>query len=172
MMRSVSEPSRFDRVGVVVHPRRDLDGALNALHAWAQACGAEVVQLPMPGIDREVAPTGAVEDCDAVIALGGDGTTLAALHAAAQADKPVLGVACGSLGALTAPMNMPLTPTMLLIPSAMPRSLDGNASVMIGAAFASRHAPPIPCTIRNTIRYAAPDVPVIQSIVSSSDATV
>jgi len=37
-----------------------------------------------------------------ILALGGDGTTLAALHAAAPAGKPVLGVACGSLGALTA----------------------------------------------------------------------
>jgi NAD+ kinase len=35
-------------------------------------------------------------------ALGGDGTTLAALHAAAPHGKPVLGVACGSIGVLTA----------------------------------------------------------------------
>ena len=34
--------------------------------------------------------------------LGGDGTTLAALHAAAPHRLPVLGIACGSLGALTA----------------------------------------------------------------------
>lgn len=102
MIQRVTEPSTFDRVGVVVHPRRELDRALDALHAWADACGAEVVQLQMDGIDREVAPAGAAEDCDAVIALGGDGTTLAALHAAAAVGKPVLGVACGSLGALTA----------------------------------------------------------------------
>ena len=37
-----------------------------------------------------------------MIALGGDGTTLSALHAAAPAGRPVLGVACGSLGALSA----------------------------------------------------------------------
>ena len=49
-------------------------------------------------------------------------------------------------------MNMPLTPTMLLIPSAIPRWLAGNASVRIAAEFASRNAPPIPCTIRKTIR--------------------
>ena len=52
----------------------------------------------------------------------------------------------------TSPMNMPLTPTMLLIPSAMPRWLAGKASVMIAAELASRQAPPSPCTIRNTIR--------------------
>ena len=49
-------------------------------------------------------------------------------------------------------MNMPLTPTMLLIPSAMPRWRAGKASVMIAAALASRQAPPMPCTMRKTIR--------------------
>ncbi len=52
----------------------------------------------------------------------------------------------------TRPTNMPLTPTMLLIPSAMPRWLEGKASVMIAAALASRQAPPRPWTIRKTIR--------------------
>ena len=49
-------------------------------------------------------------------------------------------------------MKVPLTPTMLLMPSAIPRWLAGNASVMIAAALASRHAPPMPCTIRKPIR--------------------
>jgi NAD+ kinase len=40
--------------------------------------------------------------CDLFVSLGGDGTTLAALRNAAAVGKPVLGVACGSLGALTA----------------------------------------------------------------------
>jgi NAD+ kinase len=35
------------------------------------------------------------------MALGGDGTALAALHAAAPESRPVLGVACGSIGVLT-----------------------------------------------------------------------
>ena len=55
-----------------------------------------------PGQEQEVAPPGDVGACDLVIALGGDGTTLAALRAAAPLGRPVLGVACGSLGALTA----------------------------------------------------------------------
>ena len=42
-----------------------------------------------------------VTACDALLALGGDGTTLAALHAGAPASRPVLGVACGSVGVLT-----------------------------------------------------------------------
>ena len=52
----------------------------------------------------------------------------------------------------TSPTNIPLTPTMLLMPSAMPRWLAGKASVMMAAALASRQAPPMPWTIRNTIR--------------------
>ena len=69
-------------------------------------------------------------------------------------------------------MKNPLTPTMLLIPSAIPRWLAGNASVMIAAALASRQAPPMPWTTRNPIRYVAPARPSSQSIASSSDATV
>jgi NAD+ kinase len=91
---------RFDRIGLAVHPRRELDSALATVREWAARQGAEVVQIASQ--DREVAPPGDVADCDLAIALGGDGTTLAALHAAAPHDRPVLGVACGSLGALTA----------------------------------------------------------------------
>ncbi len=47
---------------------------------------------------------------------------------------------------------MPLTPTMLLIPSAIPRWFSGKASVMIAAAFAIRQAPPMPWMIRKPIR--------------------
>lgn len=94
--------ARINRIGVVVHPHRPLERALESLHAWAAAHGAEVVQIPVRGQDRVVAPAGDVASCDLVVALGGDGTTLAALHAAAPGRLPVLGIACGSLGALTA----------------------------------------------------------------------
>ena len=92
----------FDRIGVVVHPSRELDRALATLHEWAGGHGAEVVQLATPGLERRVAPEGDVSTCALVVALGGDGTALAAMHAAAPEGRPVLGVACGSLGALTA----------------------------------------------------------------------
>src|SRR5918994_6889981 len=91
---------RFDRIGLAVHPRRELESALATVRDWAERQGAEVVQIA--GKEREVAPAGEAADCDLAIALGGDGTTLAALHAAAPVGRPVLGVACGSLGALTA----------------------------------------------------------------------
>src|SRR3954451_10494321 len=93
---------RLDRIGLVVHPTRSLDNALATVNDWAAGQGVAVVQVDTPGQDREVAAFGAAEDCDVLLALGGDGTTLAALHAAAPAGRPVMGVACGSLGALTA----------------------------------------------------------------------
>ncbi len=92
----------MERMGLVVHPRRELDSALETLREWSAAHGTDIVQVPAVGQDREVAPKGATEDCDLIVALGGDGTTLAAMRAAMPARKPVLGVACGSLGALTA----------------------------------------------------------------------
>ncbi len=90
------------RLGVVVHPQRPLDRALETLRTWTAAHGADIVQIPIDGQERVVAPAGDAASCDLVIALGGDGTTLAALHAAAPHRLPVLGIACGSLGALTA----------------------------------------------------------------------
>ena len=91
----------FDRIGVVVHPRRELGKALSSVREWAEHQGAELVQVRSPGQEQEVAPAGEAGACDLVIALGGDGTTLAALRAAAPHGRPVMGVACGSLGALT-----------------------------------------------------------------------
>jgi len=92
----------FDRIGLVVHPRRELGRALATVEAWAAREGAELIQVRAPGHEQQVAPAGEAGDCDLVVALGGDGTALAALRAAAPAGVPVLGVACGSLGALTA----------------------------------------------------------------------
>jgi NAD+ kinase len=93
---------KLDRLGLVVHPRREIETALDHARAWADANGAEVVQIPVSGQERVVADAGEVASCDLVLAVGGDGTALHALHAAASVNRPVLGVACGSLGALTA----------------------------------------------------------------------
>jgi NAD+ kinase len=91
------------RIALIVHPTRPITGALATLERWAQEQGIDVVQIPALGErEREVAPRGELEPGDLVIALGGDGTVLSALRAAAPLDAPVLGVACGSLGALTA----------------------------------------------------------------------
>jgi NAD+ kinase len=90
------------RLGLVVHPQREIGTALDVARAWADANGAELVQIRVSGQERVVADPGEVASCDIVLGVGGDGTTLHALHAAASVGRPVLGVACGSLGALTA----------------------------------------------------------------------
>jgi NAD+ kinase len=99
----VAEDERVERLALVVHPRREIDRPLETLGRWAERNGLDVVQLPALGAgDRKVAERGELEPGDLVVALGGDGTVLSALRAAAPEETPVLGVACGSLGALTA----------------------------------------------------------------------
>jgi NAD+ kinase len=95
------DASRIARLGLVVHPRRDVSGALDSLRSWSDERGVHVVQVPAVGQSQRVAEAGDPGQCDAIVALGGDGTALAALRTAAAVGKPVLGVACGSLGALT-----------------------------------------------------------------------
>src|SRR3954469_25691743 len=88
-------------IGLVVHPKRDLDRALATIKEWAEGRGVRVGQVLVDGVDRRVADPIDASDCDLIAAVGGDGTALASLHAGADADRPVLGVACGSIGALT-----------------------------------------------------------------------
>jgi NAD+ kinase len=90
----------MERVGVLVHPTRPVHDALEVLKSWTAERGLELVQIPT-GEQPSVAPPGEVSACDLIAALGGDGTILKALHAAARTGTPVLGVAYGSLGALT-----------------------------------------------------------------------
>ncbi|HEY0632270.1 MAG TPA: NAD(+)/NADH kinase [Thermoleophilaceae bacterium] len=90
------------RIGLVVHPSREIGRPLSTLTEWAAQRGVEVVQLAARDSARVVAPFGEVSACDLVVAIGGDGTVLTALRAAAPHATPVLGVACGSLGALSA----------------------------------------------------------------------
>jgi NAD+ kinase len=92
----------FQRVALVVHPTRGIDRVLATIQRWTDEEGLELVQLGAEGSRRVVAPAGTVTEADLVVALGGDGTVLAALRLAADTRTPVLGVACGSLGALSA----------------------------------------------------------------------
>jgi NAD+ kinase len=90
-------------VALVVHPTRPIDVPLAMLERWVAEHGMELVQIPGVGRPhRVVAALGELESGDMVVALGGDGTVLSALRASAPKAAPVLGVACGSLGALTA----------------------------------------------------------------------
>ena len=85
------------RIAILVHPTRDVRRAVEVLRDWADDHGVAVVQLGGPGH----APEGTTDGASVIVAIGGDGTVLAALRAAAPGSQPVLGVACGSLGALT-----------------------------------------------------------------------
>jgi NAD+ kinase len=91
------------RLALIVHPTRPVDRALATLERWAADHGVELVQLAVDGKrHREAAAPGTLGAGDLVVAVGGDGTVLASLRAAAAQGAAVLGVACGSLGALTA----------------------------------------------------------------------
>lgn len=90
----------MQRVGVVVHPTRPVLEGIEVLDSWTRERGLELVQL-QTGEQPSVAPFGEVRSCDLVVALGGDGTILKGLHVSSRTGTPVLGVAYGSLGALT-----------------------------------------------------------------------
>ncbi len=57
-------------------------------------------------------------------------------------------------------MNDPEMPATMLMPSAMPRSSTGKASVRMAVELAMSSAPPMPCTMRNPMSQSAPALPV------------
>ena len=61
--------------------RAPLEAVLDAIGAWASDHGVEVGQVRVDGQTRVVADAVEPADCDLLVAVGGDGTTLAALHA-------------------------------------------------------------------------------------------
>jgi NAD+ kinase len=88
------------RIGLVVHPSRTVDQPLRLVQEWTEDHGVEIVQVPAAYSQRRVAEEAEASTSDLIVSIGGDGTTLAALRSAATAHRPVLGIACGSLGAL------------------------------------------------------------------------
>jgi NAD+ kinase len=92
--------SALKRIAVVVHPTRDVRQAVARLRGWAHDHGVELVQLRKGETEPQVAPMGDAREVDLVVAIGGDGTVLGGLRIGAKAGRPVLGVACGSLGVL------------------------------------------------------------------------
>jgi NAD+ kinase len=92
------------RIGLVLHPQRDVRDAVRLVSAWARAAGIALAGGRDPRLPAEA------ERCDGdglavgselVLALGGDGTMLGALRTAAPHGVPVLGVNLGRLGYLT-----------------------------------------------------------------------
>ena len=126
------------QVGLVVHPRRDLSPALDVIEAWASKEGFSLGQVRISGQERTVAEPVDVAACDFVIAVGGDGTALAALHTAAPARRPVLGVACGSIGVLTSVDTERLDSALEQVGAGdwMPEPLPGLDIAVAGAEVA------------------------------------
>lgn len=93
------------RVGLVLRPERDLHHALQEIAAWAAALDVSLAGAEgEPRLPEDVArcpEASLAAGCDAVLALGGDGTMLGALRVAAPHSAPVLGVNLGRLGYLT-----------------------------------------------------------------------
>jgi NAD+ kinase len=88
-------------LGLVIHPTRSIDEPLRELRAWASAHDAQLVQIRRPFEQQWVADEGEAGECDLLVAIGGDGTALGAIRAGVAARRPVMAVACGSLGVLT-----------------------------------------------------------------------
>ena len=93
--------SALRQLGLVVHPTRNIEGVVQAILDWASAHGVAIGQVPITGQARAMLDPVDAADCDFLLAVGGDGTALRALHAGAEASRPVLAVACGSIGMLT-----------------------------------------------------------------------
>src|SRR5918994_652780 len=92
------------RVSLVLHPRRDVSDAVATVREWADRSGVMLRALPDARLPESVArcDDGEVaQNCDVLLSLGGDGTLLGAMRAAAPLGVPVLGVNLGRVGYLT-----------------------------------------------------------------------
>jgi NAD+ kinase len=92
-------------VGLVLHPRRSCDNAIETIISWAGQHGVEVLGLAGE-IERVSHAAVAVEAAylaqraDLIVSLGGDGTMLRAMRLSRGSRSPVLGVNLGRLGFL------------------------------------------------------------------------
>jgi NAD+ kinase len=93
------------RLGLVLHPRSDPTPVVEKLTSWARSHGKDVIvdardAARVPGDVEPVNAAELVDQADALISLGGDGTMLGALRLAAGRPVPILGVNLGSRGFL------------------------------------------------------------------------
>lgn len=150
-------PSPIRRAGLVA--RRHLAAArptLIELASWLEARDVtpvfETDTAALAGIEGRdtAAPEALARGVDLVIALGGDGTLLAAANriAAAGLDVPIVGINFGSLGFLT-------DVTLAELYDAMGSVLDGTASIdsrmMLRATIAGAGAPALDRLVLNDI---------------------
>jgi NAD+ kinase len=93
------------RLGLVLHPRSDPTMVVEKLTNWARAHGKQVIAdardtARLPAGVEPVSGAELIEQAEALISLGGDGTMLGALRLVAERPVPVLGVNLGNLGFL------------------------------------------------------------------------
>ena len=93
------------RLGLVLHPRNDPSPVAEKLTSWARSHGKRVIvdardATRVPADVEPVSEAQLVDQADALVSLGGDGTMLGALRLVAQRPLPILGVNIGSLGFL------------------------------------------------------------------------
>jgi NAD+ kinase len=93
------------RLGLVLHPRSDPTSVVEKLTSWARSHGKRVIvdardAARLPDDVEPVSAAQLVDQADALISLGGDGTMLGALRLVAERPVPVLGVNLGNRGFL------------------------------------------------------------------------
>jgi NAD+ kinase len=93
------------RLGLVLHPSSDPTPVVERLTSWARAHGKQLIAdsrdaARLPGDVEPVSAAQLIEEAEALISLGGDGTMLGALRLVAERPVPILGVNLGNLGFL------------------------------------------------------------------------
>jgi NAD+ kinase len=93
------------RLGLVLHPRSDPTPVVETLTSWARSHGMQVIvdareAARVPDDVEPVSQAQLVEQAEALISLGGDGTMLGALRLVAERPVPILGVNLGNRGFL------------------------------------------------------------------------
>jgi NAD+ kinase len=104
-------------VGLVLHPQRNSEPAVNAVLDWARQKQVEVLGITDEIVRLHCAATAVTPRelgtrSDLLVSLGGDGTMLRAMRLADRQRAPVLGVNLGKLGFL-AEVDVPDLPAAL-----------------------------------------------------------
>ncbi|ASW54496.1 NAD(+)/NADH kinase [Plantactinospora sp. KBS50] len=113
---------RYNRLGLVLHPTRDVAAIVTMILDWAHGHQVEILvdrqqRHRVPDGVLPADPAMLVNECDSLISIGGDGTMLGALRMTVDRPKPVMGVHLGQLGFLVE-----------VDPPELPRALDRLAT--------------------------------------------